>query len=396
MNDFIRNFAMRTLPFSNLIWDDEKSIELLNNLDVGKCLPPNLIDNSYMETVRFYGFVDPANSDGKITFETRKKLKSRLVMAFLLVNSARFLYFTQLDSIRDRNLMPYLGDISYYFSAGSVRNILLYGIAFGLLLAVYITYELTHNNSFHRYKCLELIYCLQGELSPIDAQIFNKQVIIKVRSRFNLLYILVKLGVRSFVITNTFLANLMLICMTETIYDFLPWIPWHFINGLVQYICSMISAYGILTFYIVFYYLRIRAALINSQLKSILTRNGFKSKKTLITKFKLRLLLREHTEICGKIIGYNHFMNVPYGIALFISIPTSLLLLQQILFANLNYAALFLYVGIVFACWIMIFIVGHISSAVAREVRRTFKPLTKLQSNMGKHSNLSKWKVTLK
>ena len=83
-------------------------------------------------------------------------------------------------------------------------------------------------------------------------------------------------------------------------------------------------------------------------------------------------------------------------IALFIATPISLLLIQQILFAKLNYVALVLYVGIVFGCWTVIFILGHIASTVAREVRRTFKPLTKLQWNMDKHSTLSKWKVTLK
>jgi len=166
--------------------------------------------------------------------------------------------------------MPFYGDVSFFISSGSVRNLFLYVATFGPIFACFVVFQISHNKLFHKYKCFELLYCLQGELTPLEIQIFDKQVIIKVRSRFRLILFLVKISILIFPIIMAFISIVMLVILSKSFNEFLPWIPWFPINFSFLVVVVNVLAYIILSSYIVLYFLLLRTKLFNSKLNSIL------------------------------------------------------------------------------------------------------------------------------
>ena len=127
--------------------------------------------------------------------------------------------------------------------------------------------------------------------------------------------------------------------------------------------------------YLIIYFLSIKTDKLKEKLIN-LSNSGFNSNDILKN---TEQLVTEHNAICKQIMIYNKFWSKYLLYLLMTFIPVNLLMLNQMLFKNLNIYLYYYFGFLVIVTWIIIFFLSYCLSTITKKIHTTGKILYKLQ-----------------
>jgi hypothetical protein len=253
-----------------------------------------------------------------------KSYKTYSLIALILFNIIRYITYTFV-SINGKVPKSYL-DLSQYF--GGITQFHRLEILFCLIITLAITILFNYSPCM---QWIEIIGILEGNrimerMTNSDFEFWEKFI-----NRIKFMRIIIKLAVNSTAFFCTQMSIILVIISHDLIEIFKYGITGVSIYLSLCFPVIFILYYSFLYYYIVCYYCRIRFRIFNNFLEQKITNKMFIKYKVIDE------LFREHNGICNKIIFYNKFWKHYFFAFNYVLIPIYLLLLQQIIFEEINF-----------------------------------------------------------
>jgi hypothetical protein len=296
----------------------------------------------------------------------------------LIIFGIKFLILTQIDTRLESNRkwIFYLGDISILVSG--MREFILFGICSISIASIYKFYKFSFTKKT-QLPWLKLFQFLDGNhaITPRQMGLTDVEIVKAILKRY---FILLNLSLLS-VISGTLLGGLIVsiegYILFRNIEEALCFILWIVYYDYTTFLISTPLLASINVLYLCCFYLQARLKSLNDRLDRIL--EGPLMLRKFVIKYETRCIIHEHNSICASIAEHNSFFTQIYSIALFISMPLTLIALNLILFTKTNAFTKMMYSLFIIGGWTFIFWIGLFLALVHEQARRTYKKICKLQ-----------------
>lgn len=350
-----------------LLFDEESINEKPFNFN--EKINPKFSIKNFNELLSFYGMNSMLNRN--------KSLWDKILLICFCLTLFRVVIVYQLDPVKEYRLCIYAGDFTLLFK--SLRKFFIFIWFLLFTFGISLNYLFNYKLNIHSF---EIFRCLDGTLTPKSVGINDVKILKRI-------LILAKVSLNSikkidfgFNITLTIFSIYFILRKTFAyeyfeIISFVFWFPItilniYFIGGTI-----MISNF---CFNIICIYCLITSRNNNKLLKKYQSQITFGWKRFIII-LKLKHLFRQQEELAIRILKYNKFWRKIYFINLLHFIPGHIVILQQILFGNLNMELRFIYIMTCFFATIFIASSPLLTSFLDKQIKLYGKQLFQIQFN---------------
>lgn len=361
------------IKLKSLFWKlislfDEESIND-KSFKLNQKINPRFTIKNFDELLSFYGMNSILNRN--------KNLWNKILLICFCLTLFRVVIVYQLNPVKEYKSCIYAGDFTLLFKSLRKFFIFIWFLlcTFGISLNFLFNYN-PNTNSF------ELFRCLDGTLSPKSVGI--NDVII-----FKRILILTKVSLKSinkinfgFNITLTIFSIYLILRKTFVYEDFeiISFVFWFPITILNIYFVGGTIMLSNFCFNIICIYCLITTRYNNKLFKKYQSQITFGWKRFIII-LRLKHLFRQQEELAIRILKYNQFWRKIYSINLLHFIPGHIVILQQILFGNLNVELRFIYVMTCFFATIFTASSPLLTSLLDKQMKLHRKQLFQIQFN---------------
>jgi len=318
-----------------------------------------------------YGFIHKQNfidyCNGK-RIQRIQSYKSYLFIVSYIFNIIRYIFYV-INSVDGKVPISYLENIQYY---GGIIQFTRFEVIFSLISTLVIIIHFNYSNDLN---WIEIIEILKGSQSMARIGIIETESAEKFANKIKFMKSIIQITLY-FVL---FSATLLLFVVTVIFYDSEDILKY----GIPSFIlCSTIIfsvptrlMYGFLYFYTVISYCKMRFVLYNNALR-------VKSGRKLFIEYRIFIkILREHNSILNATDSYNKFWKVYYFAITYALIPLNLMLLQQILFEDLNIFNYFAYSSSLIGSLGLHLMLNLMTASVYKESAKSYKCLHEFYLN---------------
>lgn len=318
-----------------------------------------------------------------------------LLSIFFIFGIVRCVVLLQINPVDYHKLCVYLGDISLLFH--SLRKFTLLSIIFTLTSATLNVYIFNYN---HNSKWYELFECFQRKITPKSAGIRNKSVMIKMLIITKITFIMIlifitvitlivwliglkmlfkkfyKENVKFYQIFKLIDVNSLIIPLDEMI----AWIFWSIPSGVGVIFVEFFMLIPNFLFQLICFYCLETSRQLNGSINNLkLDLRKFNFRRKFLIKTRIKIIIKQYTEISKQISKYNKFWSKFYFSMMITIFPTNLLCVQQILFGSISFDVKFMLA--IFSIFGLLFIgfSSLIVCFIAKEIKRPYKSLIKFQ-----------------
>jgi hypothetical protein len=318
-----------------------------------------------------YGLIDRHNlivyCKGK-RIQRIQSYKSYLFIVSYIFNTIRYMFYI-IDSVDGKVPDSYL-DISQYF--GGITQFHHLEVISALILTLVIVIHFNYSNDLN---WIEIIETLKGSQSMARFGVIETKPVEKFINKVKLMKFLIQIVLYSIIFSEYLLS----IVVTIVFYDFNNIVKYGIVsfilfNAIVFSVFPILS-YSFLYYYTVSSYCRMRFRLYNEFLR-------MKSSGKSVRNYSLIIeILEKHNSIINAIESYNKFWKIYYFAITYTLIPFNLMLLQQILFEDLNIFNYLSYSSISIGCLGLHSILNLIAASVYKESAKSHKCLYEFYLN---------------
>jgi hypothetical protein len=301
--------------------------------------------------------------------------KSYLFIVAYIFNIIRYIFYI-ITSVYGKVPDSYL-DIFEYI--GGITQFHRLEFICGLILTLVIVIHFNYSNDLN---WIEIIKTLKGSQSMARFGIIETKSVEKFVNKVKLMKFLIQIALYSII----FAQYLLSIVVTIVFYDlnsiFKCGIVSFILFNAMIYSTVPILLYSFLYYFTVSYYCRMSFRLYNESLR-------IKSSGKSVTNYSIFIeMLEKHNSIINAIDSYNKFWKIYYFAIPYTLIPLNLMLLQQILFEDLNIFNYLSYSSTSIGCLGLHLTLNLITASVYKESAKSYKLLHEFYLNSKSKLNI--------
>lgn len=361
------------VKFKSLFWKfillfDE---ELINkkSFDLSQKINPKFSIKNFDELLSFYGMNSLLNR--------KNNLRNKILLICFCLNLFRVLFVYQLDPVKDYKFCIYAGDFTLLFK--SLRKFFIFIWFLLCTFGISLNYLFNYSSNIHSFQ---LFRCLDGTLPPKSVGINDIKILKKILILTKVSLKLIKKIDFGFNITLTMFSIYLILQKTFAYeyFEIVSFVFWFPITILSIYFVGGIIMVSNFCFNIICIYCLMTARCYNELFEKYQNQVSFGWRRFIFI-LKLKHLFRQQEELAIRILKYNQFWRNIYLMNLLHFIPGHIVILQQILFGNLNMELRFIYIMTCFFATIFIASLPLLTSFLHKQMKFHHKQLFKIQFN---------------
>ena len=387
--NFDKSLKVKLNFFQKMNLQKSNLIELINisSLDLNNKIPLNFATESFSELLSYYGL------NTEICSKNNIKLKNKFLFIFFWFAFVKTAIIFLISPNNNYDVLIYLGDFTLLFK--SLRKYFLIILLLFILSAIHISYLFNHNS----IELFDLFKCLDGHITPKSIGIKNKNILLKILFATKVGYKLAKFTTNGFTFIS-FVFGLYLLFKNIYVQVFDIFYVLNIVSVVFWFLITIFATYFIggiifttnICFELLCYYCFINMKFYNESVN--LDKIKSFNRPRIVSKLMINYHFKRSNEFSIRILKYNKFWSEFYLSMIIHYLPSNIILLQQVLFGELNFQ-----LRIIFTmCFIfgITFIVSTswLVCSIEKEIQILTKKFIRIQLNQGLNLNINtKFKV---